>query len=109
MREARPILYAFLISLFLPTCSAPEKEGTENEGVSGERIYRQKCSSCHGSDGKKGVSGATDLSKSGMKMKERVRTIEEGRGAMIPFKNVLEKNEIKAVAEYLDELRADKE
>lgn len=97
--------FLFLLMTGCPGNKEKSKEEEMEKGANGKRIYREKCSSCHGPDGKKGVSGASDLSKSQMSMEERIKVIENGKGAMIPFKNVLEKDETRAVATYLEELR----
>lgn len=99
-------------SLDLP---APKKESTASASSSGNAVakktnrkgklvYKQYCVACHGADGKLGVSGATDLSKSVVSMEERINQITNGKGMMTPYKDVLSETQIKDVAEYLDEL-----
>lgn len=56
-------------------------------------------------DGQKGLSGAGDLTRSKLSIKERIKIIRNGKGSMIPYKNILSKKEIRAVAGYLDEFK----
>jgi len=71
----------------------------------GKLIYKQYCVICHGADGTLGVSDATDLSKSNVSMEERIDQITNGKGLMTPYKDILSEEQIKAVADYLDELK----
>lgn len=66
----------------------------------GEKIYKNYCTICHGLNGKLNINGATDLSISDMKIKERISLISDGKGLMTPFKGLLSDKEIKAVAKY---------
>lgn len=93
--------------LFTAACQGESDEGGSE--ASGKRIYRERCASCHGKDGTKGVSGAKDLSASELSMKERMKVIRNGKGAMIPFEGNLSEEEIEAVAAYLDELETEAE
>jgi cytochrome c6 len=82
-----------------------KKSEDKSAEVDGERIYRDRCASCHGASGKKGVSGAKDLTRSKLSMKERIEIIKNGEGAMIPFEGTLSEREIEAVARYLDHFK----
>ena len=70
--------------------------GDEN----GEEIYRTYCKSCHGKKGSSGFGGAAKLTKSNMKLDERIEVITNGKGKMTPFGSILSKKEIKAVAKF---------
>ncbi len=99
------ILFLFMLASLLSCQSSEKKDSGKKEGMGGEAIYQRKCASCHGKDGKKGLSGAVDLTHSELSMEERIKVIRNGRGAMIPFKGSLSKKEIRAVARYLDEFK----
>lgn len=73
----------------------------------GQKIYKQYCVTCHGLYGDMGASGAHDLTASVLEVEERVTVITKGRGAMTPFENLLDADEIAAVAEYTLELKKD--
>ena len=73
----------------------------------GKKIYKQYCVNCHGLYGNMGASGAHDLTASVLSVEERVAVVTKGRGAMTPFENLLDADEIEAVAEYTLELKED--
>ena len=105
---------AVALALFLNTdCSNTDHKITQNaaaaaqsaavgaqHGPDGMAIFRQYCILCHGADGKLGLNGAKDLSKSALTLEERIAMVEKGKGLMTPFGEMLSPEEIKAVAEY---------
>lgn len=83
---------------------------TDSNGVnaknSGKEIYSNYCISCHGADGKLGVSGAKDLSQSKLSDEMRLEVIKEGKNAMPPMKELIQsKEDILAVSEYIKSLK----
>lgn len=66
----------------------------------GQAVFRLYCVTCHGADGRLGMNGAKDLSKSALTLEERVALITQGKGLMTPFGELLSPEEIRAVAEY---------
>jgi mono/diheme cytochrome c family protein len=68
--------------------------------VDGKKIYKQYCVTCHGIYGDMGASGAANLAISKLKVNERIAVITNGRKAMASFKALLDKEKIKAVAQY---------
>ncbi len=68
--------------------------------IDAAKLYKQHCVICHGIDGKLGINGAKDITESPMTMKERIDNITFGAGTMTPFKDILSKDEIKALAKY---------
>jgi mono/diheme cytochrome c family protein len=68
--------------------------------VDGKKIYKTYCVTCHGLYGDMGASGAKNLTESELSLDERVEMITNGKGLMTPFKDLLSKEKIKAVAEY---------
>lgn len=98
--------------LFFLGCGSNDssvKNKSEEEVVkipNGAELYVLHCTSCHGSDGKLGVSGAKDLTKSMLSDQEIKLMIENGKNAMPPMKELLESDEnIKAVTEYIKGMR----
>ncbi len=67
----------------------------------GQLVFKQYCVVCHGADGKLAVSGATDLSASTLSMTDRIEQITNGKGLMTPYKDILSKEQIEAVADYI--------
>jgi mono/diheme cytochrome c family protein len=66
----------------------------------GKTLYKERCVSCHGADGKLGFAGAKDLTKSKKTHQEIINQVMNGKGAMTPFKNILREDEIDAVSLY---------
>lgn len=101
------VLIALGVSLF-SSCGESEKttSGLPEEELTGQEIYMENCASCHGSDGKLGLSGAFDLSTSGLTIEEVKKVLNEGRNGMPPMKEILSTQEsIEKVAQYTIELR----
>jgi cytochrome c6 len=73
---------------------------TEKEKNQGKSVYQQYCKLCHGDDGKLGLNGSKDLSKSILNIDERIIIIKAGRNTMTPYRGILSEEEIKAVANY---------
>jgi len=102
----RLFLVLFLINYNCKTFAQDTTEKQEiatNDDVAISK-YKMLCAVCHGSDGKLNINGASDLSKSKFTKKERIKIITNGKGLMMPFKGILKKDEIKAIAKYLEEL-----
>ena len=86
--------------------------GTDENGlkstdtaVLGQSVYTAYCVKCHGEDGKKGFMGAYDLSITTMDKPNIVNIITNGKESMTPFKDVLNEQQIQAVAEYVQTLK----
>ena len=89
--DVRMIGIILLVGLF--SCSDRTeklKDEVEPKHLSGVKFYDQRCTVCHGSDGKLGVSDAKNLSKSKFTEKQIEDIINHGKGAMPPFKNAFE-------------------
>ena len=111
MKLFLPAIWACLGFLVIG-CDAPEARPNEAStapisAVLAEKAYLQKCSLCHGRDGKLGVAKATDLSSSAMSIEERVAIIRYGKGLMPPQNDVLDDATILGLAQYLSDFRED--
>ena len=94
----------FAISLIaLCGCGGPSSSGKQ---LSGKELFSQHCASCHGADGKLGLSGASDLSKSKLSVEQISEILDKGRNGMPAMKVLLQtpKNS-EAVSTYTLELR----
>lgn len=107
-------LVFLLIATFIYACggsdSPNETSGTQQATTAtpqadGKKIYKQYCVTCHGLYGDMGASGAFNLTTSELPVDERIVVITKGRGAMTPFENLLDADEIAAVAAYTLELK----
>lgn len=66
----------------------------------GATVFRQYCVTCHGADGKLGLNGAGDLTKSVLTVEERVTQISKGKNMMPAFEETLSADEIQAAAKF---------
>ena len=87
-----------------------EDTSSEKVEVDAKSLFILHCESCHGLDGKKGTSGAADLSKSKFSDKEILNVIENGNDkGMMPYKDLIaSKNERTELMEYVKTLRISK-
>lgn len=77
------------------------KEGTTEIAVTdGKALYEANCSSCHGADGKLGVSGAMDISVSQLDEAGIKTIILNGRNAMPAAPGVTEE-QAQAISQYV--------
>lgn len=107
-------LVFLLIASFIVACGgsdAPEQTSSTQAAATsapqadGKKIYKQYCVTCHGLYGDMGASGAFNLTTSELPLAERIVVITKGRAAMTPFENLLDADEIAAVAAYTLELK----
>jgi cytochrome c6 len=100
MKAQHIILLGFLL---LIACggSDPARAGIADEGgPKGQQVYRMYCELCHGADGKLGFNGAKDLTVSTTSRAEMIMQVTQGKGKMMPYKDVLTAKEIEAVVDY---------
>jgi len=72
----------------------------------GKALYLSKCALCHGEDGKKGLSGAKDLSTSEQSTNEMLEIITIGKNSMPGYGGNYSKEEIEAIIQYVSTLKA---
>ena len=97
------IFLIFSVLIFF-SCGG-EKKTNADGSPNGKQLYEDNCSICHGGDGKAGVSEAKDLSTSTMSLEEAISVIENGKGKMTPFKEMMNEKEREAVGKYIQELK----
>lgn len=66
----------------------------------GKKVYTDACVSCHGADGKLGMSGAKDLSATVLSADEQKAIILNGKNAMPAYKNLTEE-QVNGVIQYI--------
>lgn len=104
MHLSRHILAFSLI--IVAACGATQAdEPVVEQPDMGEALYKKYCTLCHGTDGKKGFNGASDLTASKLNLEERILIIKEGRGLMTPYKEILSPLEMKSIAQYTLKLK----
>jgi mono/diheme cytochrome c family protein len=71
----------------------------------GKKIYDAHCISCHGDDGKLGLSGAKDLTLSPLSFDEKMQIVLKGKNSMMAYEKLLTDEQIQAVTEYVHSLK----
>jgi mono/diheme cytochrome c family protein len=66
----------------------------------GALVYKMHCELCHGANGKLGFNDSKDLTASVLSRAEMIAQVSNGKGKMMPYKNVLTAKEIEAVVDY---------
>lgn len=99
------------ITLLTSCNDATSADETVGEVMSGEKLYLQKCTSCHGKKGDLGVSGAADLSKSSLSLEEKINFIRKGSSNGImqaygeKFGGPLNDEQLQKLGEYVESLK----
>lgn len=104
--------FGSLVGLFVFCLSCSSKQDGDNASGTqsvGKTLYDNNCTQCHGSDGKLGNSGATDLSTSVLSDEESKKRIKNGRNAMPPMAEVLgSEANMDSVVNYIKTFRSTK-
>jgi len=93
------------LGLLVLACSSASPDGTGMaDGMDkspGEQLFNMNCTLCHGRDGKLGLNNAKDLTISTLTRAEMISMVHQGKGAMMPYKDVLTAKEIDAVVDHV--------
>jgi len=73
--------------------------------ANGKLLYNAACATCHGTDGKLGLTGASDLTTTTFSHSEKISIITNGKGNMTPFQGQLSEQDIEEVATYVDSMK----
>lgn len=72
----------------------------------GEQLYQIHCARCHGSDGRKGASGAKNLKESSLSNTQIMDIVSKGKGTMPSYKNTIKGDSSYIwLADYVQSLR----
>lgn len=71
----------------------------------GKALYNAQCAVCHGEDGTAGLSGAKNLQKSQMNNEQILDIINKGKNTMPKMEGKYNEQELKALVQYVKELR----
>ncbi len=101
----KKLIIAAAVMCVVIACSEGKAKSTENSSptvktVNAEKIFKSNCMLCHGEDGKLGLNNSKDLTVSVLSLEERIDIVANGKNTMVGFSALLDKDEIKAVAEY---------
>lgn len=78
----------------------PTANGEAPAAMDGKSLYEANCALCHGSDGKLGMAGALDLTKTALDVPGIKEVIVNGRGAMPPAQ--VSNEQAAAIADYVN-------
>ena len=95
------IAAAILLSILLFVACGSGNQQTPTGQVSTDVLYGRKCAVCHGREGNAMASGSPDLTKSTLSKEMIIATITQGKGKMPSQKDVLTKEEISALADFV--------
>lgn len=102
----------FFFLAVLTACGGPDgvkpvEETGDAAPADPKNLYILHCESCHGVDGKKGNSGAADLSASKLKDEEIKKMILNGNDkGMMPYKDIITSDqEVDLLVDYVKTLR----
>ncbi len=101
----RMIPYGVGVLLLACGSASPTNDRMEADRSFGRSLFNLNCALCHGRDGKLGLNGAKDLTVSMLTKEEMIATVEQGRGAMMPYRDILTSKEIDAVVTYVRSLQ----
>ncbi len=108
------MMRALLFPLFLaltalaPACDEAASQGTPaggDQATKGAQVFNANCALCHGRNGDLGMGGAKDLTVSALSREEMLTIVTNGKGAMMPYRNVLTPKQIEQVVDHVRTLR----
>lgn len=94
--------FFIVVSFSLAYKSKSAIAGGKIIAVNGKQIFEEKCMLCHGDNGKLGINGAKDLSVTQLSHEGILEIINNGKNGMAPYKDALSKEQIEAVAVYIE-------
>lgn len=100
----RILPFTFVLGLLVIACgngSTASAPPLEEKAPTGKELFALHCTLCHGSNGKLGINGAKDLSVSVLTPEEMAALVANGKGAMMPYKNVMTAKQIEAVVQHV--------
>lgn len=100
-------ILSFLGLILIGCEEAPNPADNPNyKARSGEKIYKERCTACHGGDGKLGGAGAKDLSVSKMDSAAIANIIKNGKNGMPrQGKYIYNDEEMSNTVQYVKSLR----
>ena len=103
----RSFIHLALLGSVVLACgsSAEPQNPSASAPGDGEILYNMQCANCHGRKGNMGISGAKDLTVSVLTRDSMLAVVTRGRGAMMPYGELLKRAQIQAVVDHALSLR----
>lgn len=106
LRKSALVLAAIVGAVTMFACSGGSDGNVAQAGNSdAKKLYMTNCASCHGEQGNLGLSGAADLTKSTLSTQEKIQIVTNGKGAMMPYRELLNPQQIEAVVAHVETLK----
>jgi cytochrome c6 len=86
--------FLFLLALL------PQVASAAPPALPGQAIFQKNCVRCHGANGKRGLNGAHDLTKSNLNEFGRSYLVTNGMGKMPAFGKTLTPEQVQQVVTY---------
>ncbi len=103
--DVKSVLFVGVVILF-SACSEDVGSDSTAQEIDGESLYENNCASCHGLDGKAGVTGAKDLAATKLDSSNVYRVLVDGQGVMPPFEYIITSEEERnAVVDHVISLK----
>ena len=93
-----PGMLTILLPVFL--LLAPPAPAPATAPPAGQQLFSANCARCHGRDGRLGLNGAHDLTKSNLNAAGRTYLVTSGMGKMPAFGKALSSAQIAQVVAY---------
>lgn len=94
--------FLIVVSFTLAYKAKDAKAGNKIVAVEGKKIFEEKCTLCHGNDGKLGLNGAKDLTVTQLSHTDILSLIANGKNSMPAFNASLSQEQTEAVAAYVE-------
>lgn len=109
VRVRRVVLVSLLTAAVLSACSSPSAgppapsapSSTIADESEGARVFRTRCSACHGPEGEGNLGPSLIDIAARMPVEEQLTIVRNGKGIMPPFQPALTDAEIAAVVEFV--------
>lgn len=95
-----------VVALVFSSCDGPKLVDQDTGEISGEKVYKNYCISCHGPKGDRGLADAADLTQSNLSDAATRNAILKGGNGMAAYENIIEEEaQIDALIDYIKTFR----
>lgn len=99
------VIVVILLHCAFATTKQSVMSPVEMNEQTGEQLYRQHCTKCHGRDGTRGLFGAHNLRSSALSDEDIRKQLRTGKGVMPSFTRKLSETQTDRLIVYVKSLR----